>query len=74
MNTNHQIQKQLNSFSKVHDYLLLDAGKHLYIVLATSGQYSSYTPTNGFTALTKEQAEALADRYWHLNNLPILPH
>ena len=62
------ISEKLLSFDKVEDVLVLDAGKEVCLVLTTSGQWSSYMPTQGFTALSLEDASVIADSYWHSGN------
>ena len=54
---------QLESFDAVKDYLVLDGGTCKVLVLTRV--FSVYTPEEGFTELTRDEAEALSMRYWH---------
>ena len=58
------INKKLSSISHVLDYIVLDAGQCIYLIISTGG-YSTYMPTQGITVVTKEGAMRIADSYWH---------
>lgn len=59
------ITEKLLSFDKVNQVLVLDAGQSVLLVQATSGQWSTYTPSKRFTPVTIAEALIVADSYWH---------